>query len=624
MTLIRLALPRWMAATVFTLAGGSLASAQMAPYHQSAYPQTAQPQPSGQYSQYPQYSQPAYTPPVQPQASPYAVTAPPAQQPPTQRVAQYQPQQYQAAQYQGYQLPNYQAPAPGQRYAMADDPTPAQPEAVPAPTPAGNGSSAPMQYTESYPSNAQAGNYPNGGYGSNCNCNGGQGNWEGYVQAPGASYNHGCQTGGCETGCYNGDCDYGNFGGGGQCFKDKLGGIGAGCGRQWFFGLYALGMKRDNPSYHKFAATVDGTPAAYPYYPTQEQVVLSTDDIEPDWQWGAEVRFGSTFGRPRSCDPCGCGPAQRPCAWEVVYWGLAEDEQSALVVDALGDSLRTYGQINYAGLSYDLDGAAGGTYADRPLNEYMEYGMPVEDPATTADDVRVLAVQARQTFTAQNLELNFIRFPVSCGSDPCCPSRFSMNALCGVRYLKLDEDLNYGTFFTLGSDPGGGWTPDAGMPTAYTGGISPYDDNSIFHDISVDNELVGFQLGGNMNMLIGCKWSAFLDTQVGIYGNHINSYQRVWGGGGGEVTWTGSGNEVLIRSDKTDISFLTELRAGMGYQVGCNCRLTAAYRVLAITGVALAGEQIPSDWSDSAYVAQIDSNDSLLLHGVQLGAEWMY
>lgn len=613
MTLIRLALPRWMAATVITLAGGSLATAQMAPYHQSTYPQTAQQPAYGQYSQYPQYSQPAYTPPVKPQASPCAVTTPPTQAP---RVAQYQPQQS----YQGYQLPNYQAPAPGQRYAMAGDSAPSAPEPVPAPTPAGGSQTAPMEYSEGY-SSAQ----PSTSYGSNCNCNGAQAtNWEGYVQAPGASYNYGCQTGGCETGCYNGDCDYGNFGGGSQCMGDKLGSLGVGCGRQWFFGVYALGMTRDNPSYHKFAATVDGTPAAYPYYPTQEQVVLSTDDIEPDWQWGAEIRFGSTFGRPRSCDPCGCGPAQRPCAWEVVYWGLAEDEQSALVVDPLGDSLRTYGQINYAGLSYDLDGAAGGTYANRPLNEYMDYGMPVEDPATYADDIRVLAVRVRSTFSAQNLELNFIRFPMSCGSNPCCPSRFSMNGLCGVRYLKLDEDLNYGTFFTTGADGGGGWTPDAGMPTSYPGGMPTTMPNTLIHDISVDNELVGFQFGGNMNMLIGCKWSAFLDSQVGIYGNRINSYQRVYGGGGGEVTWTGSGNEVVIRSDKTDVSFLTELRAGLGYQVGCNCRLTAAYRVLAITGVALAGEQIPTDWSDPAYVGRIDSNDSLLLHGVQLGAEWMY
>lgn len=615
---------RTWGAFVLALAGGSIATAQTA-QNMWPYPQTAQHSTPQQYGQYQQTA-----PPVQPQTGPYTVTTPPAQQPYPQAqaytqgqtaAAYTQPQATQPVQQQPsyhvaqYQLPNYQAPAPGQRYAMKDE-AQEQPESVPPPAPTAEAHSAPVQQG----SHPTTGDQPAG----DCNCNQvSTGSWEGYVQAPAASY-AGCNG----TSCYP-DCDYGGFGGA-SCHAGGLGGkLGADCGcpRQWFFGVYGLFMTRDNPSYHKFAASVDGTPAAYPYYPTQDTIILSTNDIEPDWQWGAEIRFGSTFGRPRNCDPCGGCCGQRPCAWEVVYWGLAEDSQTALATDILGDTDRMYGLINYAGLNYDLDGSGGGTYADRPLNDYIDYGSPVQDPTTTADDVRLLAVRVRSNFSAQNLELNFIRFPVAgCGGgcNPCCPSPLSVNALCGVRYLKMDEDLLYDAFTTPGGDPGGGWVPDAGMPSSYPGGFPDTMPNSIFHDINVDNEMVGVQFGGNINYQVGCKVTLFCDSNMGIYGNRISSFQRVWAGGAGEVSWVNSGNPVAVRSDKTDVSFLGEMRAGVGYQVSCNCRLTAAYRVIGITGVALAGEQIPTDWSSPEYVGIIDSNDSIVLHGLQTGVEWKY
>lgn len=622
MTLLRLAGPRTFAALMLMITGGSAASLQAAPSYTQAYPQTATPS-VAQYPQYTQYPQTNVTvPPVQPQTSPYAVTTQPvqqqiAQQPMMQQAVQptmsqapaggYRVAQNPVSTYQTptYQMPNYQAPAPGQRFAM-NEPTAAAPtpEAVPAPPGTLAPHIAPAQYPENYSNQPQPAGY------SSYPATEQQGGWEGYVQAPGQAYQGaGCQTGTCGTE----ECDPGMSG----YLKGHL--TNACCGRQWFFGAYALYMTRDNPSYHKFAAQVDmPMPNPYPYYPTQSDIILSTNDIKPDWQWGAEVRLGSTFGR--SCDPCGCGP--RPYAWELVYWGLAEDDQSALRTDMLGDADRIYGQINYAGLQYTMDGMPTN---NRPLNDYMDYGMPIEDPTSMPDDVRVLAVRARSYFSMQNLELNFIRFPVAgCGYDPCCPPRFTVNGLAGVRFLKIDDNFDYADFTTVGGDPGTGWAPDPGMPSTYPGGFPSDEPNSIFHEVRVDNQLVGFQLGANMNWLIGCKWSAFCDTQFGIYGNNIDSYQRVYGGGDGVVSWVNSGNEVVVNSDKTDVSFLTEVRAGFGYQVGCNCRITAAYRLMALTGVALSGEQMSTDWSDPAYVGMIDSNDSLILHGLQTGVEWKY
>ncbi|MCO6046967.1 BBP7 family outer membrane beta-barrel protein [Aeoliella sp. ICT_H6.2] len=603
----------WGAFVLALTGGGSFAVAQTAPNFQAPYSQAGTQYGQQQYGQQQQYSpyrqQPASTPAVQPQVGPYKVTAPPAQAPAQQatQVQRYAPPQQSAPAYvppqtasappqQGYrvaeyQLPNYQAPAPGQRYAMMDET--AEAESVPPP-PASEAHSAPVQGGGSPTTVSST---------ADCNCNQGtSGSWEGYVQAPGGSY--GCNN----SSCYP-DCDYGAFGGGGT---HKLLGDGAcntGCGRQWFFGAYALFMTRDNPSYSRFAISADEA-TTYPYYPTQQDVVLSTDNIEPQWQWGAEIRFGSTFGRPVSCDPCG-GSAQRPCAWEVVYWGLAEDDESAAIIDSLTDTDRLFSVVNYNGLQFDRDGAAGGTYAAEELPTYFD---GIYNPDLATGTVRLLGMRARQNFSVQNVELNFIRFPMG-GGTAACPSPLSVNAVCGVRYMKLDDDFQLAAMYSDSSV--------ATDPVDYVGFL-PTDDNTIFHDINVDNELVGFQFGGNMNYMVGCKLSLFCDTQMGIYGNSISSNQRVWAGGDGEVYLADGTSAAVVNSDKTDVSFMGELRAGVGYHLSNNCRWTTAYRVIAITGVALSTEQIPTEWSGADYVGIVDSNDSIVLHGLQTGFEWKY
>src|SRR5690606_11374781 len=158
-----------------------------------------------------------------------------------------------------------------------------------------SGATPPAPAPETLPQPGNQGHYPHGdqpsGYAGQA------GGWEGYVQAPQAGHAaYGCETGDCNTGAYNADCDYGNFGGGGHVLGQGVLGGGKNC-RQWFFGAYSLFMSRDNPSYQRYAVLVD-MPASYPYYPSQSETILSSHDIEPDWQWGAEVRFGSTFGTP--------------------------------------------------------------------------------------------------------------------------------------------------------------------------------------------------------------------------------------------------------------------------------------------------------------------------------------
>ena len=84
------------------------------------------------------------------------------------------------------------------------------------------------------------------------------------------------------------------------------------------------------------------------------------------------------------------------------------------------------------------------------------------------------------------------------------------------------------------------------------------------------------------------------------------------------------GRELPVRSDKDDIAFLGELRLGGSYDITCNWRAVAAYRAVAIAGMATSTDQIPDEFTNAEYVGIIDSDNSMIVHGLQVGAECRY
>ena len=66
--------------------------------------------------------------------------------------------------------------------------------------------------------------------------------------------------------------------------------------------------------------------------------------------------------------------------------------------------------------------------------------------------------------------------------------------------------------------------------------------------------------------------------------------------------------------------------SGVGVQrrFGRYCSLYAGYRVLGISGIALADAQIPPFLIDSPVILDIDTNGSLIVHGGVFGLMWNY
>ncbi len=427
-------------------------------------------------------------------------------------------------------------------------------------------------------------------------------------------YAAGCGT--CDIG-YNtfdsgGGYGYGRQGYGNQC--GTLGAANCGSGRRWFGGVYGLLMERDNASRVPLAF-VSSTANAPPYYPTDTEIALTTRNVDIDFQGGVEFRLGATLGGRRgggyagaSCDSCGGGSCASSCgcgpthAWEAVYWGIFEDDATSVVTDITADAFRTYGMMDFRGLEYSPTGLP----ADyRSVNVWFDNGPPTVDNSAPYD-VEVRSFTTRSTFSAQNLELNLLRLPVACGGCGNSQSRYEMTTFVGGRYMRLDEDFLFRTDYQR-------------MDTNALGFLA--------YNVEIDNDLYGVQMGCNGVYHLGCtgRFAVQCSSAVGVYGNHIEVSQRMDAPTGGVVRYAnGTQANFNSQTDKDDVAIIAELRLGSSYQVNNNWRVYSGWRVLGLSGVALATDQIPTAFITPGQVGNIASSGSMILHGLQAGVEYNY
>jgi hypothetical protein len=430
------------------------------------------------------------------------------------------------------------------------------------------------------------GAYGHMGYNPNCNCDTGYntwGLWSNYV-----SNNH-CNGDGCHAGGHFGlfgRCS-GCGGVGGQCAAGCTSGCASGCAscqpvscvapcRVWFGGIYGLFMDRDLEN--DVHTSYDSTNIA--------ACVLTSRDASSDWQPGNEVRFGSTF-------LCHCW------AWEFAYWTLYDEDDEAIVTSAtLGAPVRSV--IDFSGLEYD-DGL-GATSVNTFFDDFGGGG--------------VEAHRVRRHFELQNFEVNMIYFPMMSSIGPYGVSRagggyfasgyrgFSVVGTGGVRYMRIDDGFQFAT-----------------SPTDFVFGSTPDD---MFYEIEMENHLVGLQLGAAANYQATQMFSFYADGKFGIFANYIEHDSRIFGSNGFAVVAAGlpfAGQEFNVQSNKTDVAFLGEVRVGIGLAVRPHVRLYGGWRAVGITGYAHPTEQIPVEFAAINEVENIDSNGSLIVHGLEAGVE---
>jgi len=294
---------------------------------------------------------------------------------------------------------------------------------------------------------------------------------------------------------------------------------------------------------------------------------LTFRDSAMDYSGGFEAHLGRYFG---DCWAC-----------EAVYWGIRpSDQYSHLYASNAAGNLMSPVQFGFL----EYDNGTGAAAAD-----------------TYFDNSQVLRIV--RTFEYHNVELNFWRnaSPNSCG-------RCSYAFLAGARYMQLSE------LFDLDTDVAN---------NAFGDDIA----NELFYDISVDNYLVGFQIGGRLDYCVTERLSFEFGSKAGVFGNHINHRQSLWGGNGSALIAAGSplgyaGSAYSSDSSKDDVAFLAELMPGISCQLTSRWRIGVGYRVVALSGVAVPSGQIPHRFDNLAAVNNVNSTDTLVLHGATASLEF--
>jgi hypothetical protein len=327
---------------------------------------------------------------------------------------------------------------------------------------------------------------------------------------------------------------------------------------------------------------------------------------------GGTGYYGGDFG---ACGDC-CGPSwyagftalymtrNKPNPYQVSFDTTNPVGELILNVDTIDDDWQEGFEVRvgkYIGcnsaieLSYwTLDNFGGtATAADPPgvgsLNTPFDFrslnfnGTPVTD---LFDNSQAHRLTRNDEF--HNIEVNFVHFPMVC--NPC--GRMQANWFAGVRYINFRESWE---FATSDNDP--------------SFGVDPTGEAA--YDIDVDNNLFGLQVGGRGSFNITDCLSVYAAPRFGVFANYMEHDSRIDSGDGISA--------LSISSDETICSLLGQLDVGVNYQVTQRLSVFGGYRVLAISGVALADSQIPFLQDDLFGIADIDHNSNLVLHGATAG-----
>jgi hypothetical protein len=257
------------------------------------------------------------------------------------------------------------------------------------------------------------------------------------------------------------------------------------------------------------------------------------------------------------------------CGFEVTYWGVWNMTGSASVTSAT-DSLGTPLDTTNGAASLLLGGITPDSFF---TNAYAVY--------LWRDD------------QVNNLEINFTYNPW--GYDNC---GWNVTWLAGVRFFKFDENLL--------------WTSVAGgFNLGDNGGADQANIN-----VHCENDLIGVQWGAVFSYRFGKHLSVFATPKIGIFGDAAESESRYYRGDG-VVGYD-------ITGHKDTVSFLGSLDVGLNYDLGCNWSFVAGYRVVAVSGIALADNQLPYFLAATNDFADTKVNGDLIVHGVFLGASFRY
>jgi hypothetical protein len=349
------------------------------------------------------------------------------------------------------------------------------------------------------------------------------------------------------------------------------------------------------------AAPADFAPADFDSPVTADEV--STTRVSP---YEEAVQKGEEDGKCCwNCNLC-------PCCYVVVEALILErnlqGSDSPLVVDtATGDTILSTDDLDFP-FSGGLRAYVGHRFCGCWAWELGYTGLWGANASTTAEGDLTLpddfGLNTNVFFGADRITLDYtsdIHSPefnlvccCCCCCEPSCGDKCGQQKCCsiewiyGLRYWRIDENL------------------DINAEREEEGGTETGS-----YSVDTSNDLYGGQFGIRLRRCRG-PWSVEGTAKFGLYYNDAHQTQTI----------TDFPDFVLRQSgaDDDNVAFVTDLNASLIRQISDHWYVRGGYNLIWIDGVALAPSQLDFTQTSTSG-ADIDSHDTLFLHGFNFGFE---
>jgi hypothetical protein len=312
-----------------------------------------------------------------------------------------------------------------------------------------------------------------------------------------------------------------------------------------------------------------------------------------EWYGGFEVGGGWILGgcgcgHSGGCgDSCGscCGGCCGTTALELVYWGLFPETSEQNPTDPL-ISLIDFSDLDYAG-----------------------------GPGATLDTLFSPAEMHRilYKYDFNSVEVQLVGNSMMGGPFGGARTMPSMGSRCGFGWLAGFRYIDYSEGFLFSAD---------NDDTTFNN-----DPDEAHYQVSLDNDLIGFQVGSGFNFWWTQRISTYAIGKVGIYNNHVTQLQQIYGTAGPVTINNGpnTGAEFFVESSKDELAVVGQIDLGVRWAMNQRWAFDAGYRIVGMSGVAIAEDNVQrGNFQNLQGIADIQTQGMVLLHGGYAGVTYSF
>jgi hypothetical protein len=308
---------------------------------------------------------------------------------------------------------------------------------------------------------------------------------------------------------------------------------------------------------------------------------LSTGDLDLSSRPGLRFLVGRTIWAD-PCDDRGCVAkpdeeldSLRALSLELGYLGLAQRYRSS---------------VQYAASPNPPDGAILSRFAQAaPGHAYIPVLWPF-------DQASMASLLYRSRFDSAELNLRYSRLVGASLSSGLS----HLDLLAGVRFVKVQENLDY-------------------LAASSTFLNTPVPMQTGLYSTRTDNDLIGLQLGGDLNYRLSSALSLVGRGRGGLLVNSASQRSNV----NGILVSTGAGYNDIGAGSNVGLAGMFEFGIHTNYQVSPNLTLMIGYQGLFLSDLSTAPRQL--NWgAEFGSRNGLERNGSLFFFGPAAGIEWRW